>query len=152
MNEQAVFQQVSFWRENLTKLLDSMTEEELDRISSGFNNNPRWNIGHSIVTWDGVITNALGQESQLPSHYPALFARGTSPKEWGENVPSKEELLEQVKQHGKRMEELASGKLGEPLGFEMLHLKTIEEAFLFLASHEAHHIGTASAQNRAAQA
>ncbi|WP_017186599.1 DinB family protein [Alkalibacillus haloalkaliphilus] len=151
MNEESVFEQARFWRRNLVKLLESMTEKELDEIPSGFNNNPRWNLAHSVVTWDSVITNALGQDSQLPSHYGELFARGTSPKEWGQNIPSKSELLEQVQQHAERLEELASGKLDQEIGFEMLHLKTIEEAFLFLTSHEALHVGTASAQKQTAK-
>ncbi|MDQ0352119.1 hypothetical protein J2R98_001953 [Alkalibacillus filiformis] len=149
MNEKAVFENANFWRKGIIQLTESMTEKELDTIPEGFNNNPRWNIGHVMAVWDRVITSSLGESSQLPEHYKELFMKGTSPQNWSDEIPRKEELISQLEIHNQKMQQIASGKLDEPLGFELYHIQSLKEAFLFLCAHESMHLATAKAQQQA---
>ncbi|MET3684360.1 hypothetical protein ABID56_002487 [Alkalibacillus flavidus] len=149
MNEQTIFVDMDFFRNGLIQLTETMSEEELDRIPQGFNNNPRWNIGHALVTTDYLVTNAVGESSQLPAHYPHLFARGTSPQDWeGKTVPTKDELLEQLKANHQSLQQLIQGKLDQSIPFEMFHLKTVEDVVKFSTSHETLHSGIAKTQNQ----
>ncbi|NIK12051.1 DinB family protein [Alkalibacillus almallahensis] len=147
MNEQTIFADMDFWRNGLIKLTESMTEEDLDRIPQGFNNNPRWNIGHALVTTDSLVTGALGESSLVPDGYAELFARGTSPNEWEDKVvPTKDALIEQLSLHNQKLQELVSGKLDQSMAFDMFHLETVEDAIKFATSHESMHSGIAKAQ------
>ena len=51
-------------RENVLRVMDGLTMEQLNKIPSGFNNNLIWNFGHIVVTQQ-LLNYAL---SDLPMH------------------------------------------------------------------------------------
>jgi len=59
----------------------------------GQGSNIHWNAGHLVWSLDDVGV-VLGLPSSLPSHYPALFATGTTPLPAPGMEPSLAELLE----------------------------------------------------------
>ena len=120
----------------------------------GFNNNIRWHAGHIFATVELYLQQSV--ESYEPVHpdWIPLFTDGTSPDEWGENVPSSEEILAALREQPKWMipflEDKLEEKMVEPLviGNDIMTIDTIEGIVQFLSWHEGTHAGAIDALSR----
>jgi hypothetical protein len=146
MDEQNIFRFMETVRTHTIATMKVVTEEEADRIPSGFNNNIRWNLGHIAFVQDRVVFKHLGKELSVPKLYKLLFAPGTSPADWEFPTPTMPELLEELDQQKDRLKKQLAGRLAEELEVPFttglgLTFYTIGELFLFTLYHEGLHMG-----------
>jgi hypothetical protein len=122
-----------------------MSEEDADRIPSGFNNNIRWNLGHIYNAAGGLLAGFTGENTAVPSNYPKLFDRGTKPADWQGDVPSLSELQKGLEGQVEQLEFLFEKRLNDalvhPCDFGMVQLTTIGELLDFIFFHEGLHAG-----------
>ena len=138
-------------RANFLSLMNGLSEEQLNHIPTGFNNNIIWNFAHIIVTQQ-LLTYGL---SKLPLSLDAesvnAFRKGSKPARIYANTE-----IEHFKS-------LASSTLDElerdvqegkfqtfktyPTSFG-IELKSLEEAIAFNDVHEALHLGYAMSLKR----
>jgi hypothetical protein len=129
-----------------------------DVIPPTWNNNLRWHVGH-LVTSPYILTHGLfGEPLPLPSEYRKWFARGTSPREWGDApVPRYEVLLAQLTEAVPALFSAFEDRATEPfpkpyttsLGIELV---TPEDALSFSLIHDGLHYGMIQALKRALDA
>jgi hypothetical protein len=139
------FDLLNITRNNMVKLLGSVSEEQLFVIPSGFKNNMIWNAGHALNSQQKLIYGLAGLNLKVPDSFSALFSKGTSPSEWKEKPDVLEvksllmdtaAYLREDYQHGvfKSYKEYPTS-----YGFE---LKSIDDAIIFNNVHESLHLGT----------
>jgi hypothetical protein len=139
------FDLLNITRNNMVKLLESVSEEQLFIIPSGFKNNMIWNAGHALNSQQKLIYGLAGLNLKVPDSFSALFSKGTSPSEWKEKPDVKEikSLLAETASYLR--EDYRNGvfksykEYPTSYGFE---LKNIEDAIIFNNVHESLHTGT----------
>lgn len=70
------------WRTNRTHYADALNDfstEQLNKVPDGFENNLIWNIGHSIVTQQGLIYSLSGLKMNISNELYATYKSGTKP-------------------------------------------------------------------------
>ncbi|MFC0610870.1 DinB family protein [Scopulibacillus daqui] len=148
MNEESVFKQLDIVRAATAGLLESIPESDWDVIPKGFRNNIRWNAGH-ILTIQDLFANGLRSMTQnLPGNYLAYFAKDTSPADWNEQPPSKEELIKFLKDQPGWIREVCKGKLDQKLDKPFKGFETIGELLTFSVYHEGLHDGVINTQSK----
>ncbi|MGP4071578.1 DinB family protein [Piscibacillus sp. B03] len=148
LTEEAVIQHFKLWRSWVVSLVEKIPEEHFDEVRSPFHNNIRWNAGHLVANLDSKLVWILGDEPRVSEVYQEFYARGTSPSDWAEEPPSKEEILELLKKQSDELEERVSGKLDLELPHEFMGMNTLGEALEFFAAHEALHLNTINTMRR----
>lgn len=68
-------------RRNFIALLDQYSEEQLNTIPAGFNNNLIWNFGHIVVSQQIICFTPANQTPLLQEHEIAKYRKGTKPEE-----------------------------------------------------------------------
>mgnify|MGYP001221505563 CR=1 FL=1 len=122
-----------------------LSEQALDYIPEGFNNNIRWNLGHIFVIQEKFAFQFAGDPLQLPDNFERWFAKGTQPADWQEEqLPSLDELLkllaEQPVRIGKELHNRLNEQVETPLTTGTgLTLSTIEEFLSYTLFHEGIH-------------
>ena len=124
--------------------LDKYSLEQLNFIPNGFSNNLIWNIGHIIVSQQGLIYRLSGNGTIIPATMTEKYKNGTRP---AGNATAED--LEEIKSYlipliAQTKEDFAKGKYNNynpystQTGFV---LNNIEEAFQFNNYHEGLHLG-----------
>lgn len=131
-------------REILYKILTSLTNEELTKIPSGFNNNIYWNIAHTVVTQQLLMYKLSGLPMMIEEEMVNSYRKGTFPKE-GLDLQEKkkvEELLfSTIAQAQKDVEaDLFTDYTNYKTSIGVV-LNDIEDAVTFNYYHEGLHIG-----------
>ncbi|MDS9470759.1 DinB family protein [Sporosarcina pasteurii] len=128
-------------------------DSKWDYQPAGFNNNIRWHAGHIFVIVETFLQKSVkSYEPKYPEWIP-MFDDGTSPSDWGEDVPSGEEILaalrEQMDWVIPFIEDKLDGKMDEPLviGDDIMTFSTIDGIVQFLSWHEGTHAGVIHALN-----
>src|SRR5690625_1855733 len=92
-------------------LLNNIDEEIWNIQPEGYPNNIRWNAGHVYVTAEDFLKDADQNYDVTRPEWDELFLDGTRPSEWGDNVPSKDEIVSALEEQEKRIEEYFKNKL-----------------------------------------
>jgi len=146
MRDQIVFQQLEFVRKVTIQAVTGISEETLDRIPEGFNNNVRWNLGHIYLVQEKFAFHFAGEPMQLPENFDRLFGRGTKPADWNEEPPTLELLLEMLAAQPARILESLHDRLDEQVEpyttGSGLTLSTIGEFINFTLYHEGMHFNS----------
>jgi uncharacterized damage-inducible protein DinB len=142
---QALTKEFQFIRQRLFKSMEETSPEVLDIQPQGFNNTLHWHVGHILTTAENFLFDG---NQQIPENYNGLFAKGTKPSEWPEEVPSVEILLDQLKEQLQRIEEIPNERFGEVLPEPKFGATTFGELVSFTAYHEAFHYGQIHAIKR----
>lgn len=125
-----------------------------DTIPEGFNNNVRWNLGHVVTTADQLLSFPAGEKPLLPKPYHKSFANGTSPKNWNEETPTLDEIIQALEEQPKQLKEKYAGRLFDPLPkpFKLVDVefKTLGDILGFNLFHEGLHTGQIHTMLRAA--
>ncbi|WP_020528013.1 DinB family protein [Flexithrix dorotheae] len=139
-------------RNNILKIIESHSIDDLNKIPEGFNNNLVWNFGHIIVTQQLLTYGLAGLELNLDMGIVNKFRKGskpTSPISSEEVDFLKEKLFPLVD----KLEEDLGKKIFENFktyptsyGYE---LNSIQEAIAFNNTHEGMHLGYMLALKRA---
>jgi|SRR6218665_264188 len=147
------FEIIRTTRSNFLKLIEGLTDEQLNEIPEGFKNNVAWNFGHIIVTQQLLCNVRVGSKNNIDQSLTDRFRKGSKP----EQPVTKEELTlfktELTAQIDQLQQDLASGSF-KGRQYEQLVtsygviINTIEEAVYYLATHDALHYGYALALKR----
>ncbi|RHW37621.1 DinB family protein [Lysinibacillus yapensis] len=125
-------------RQNLTKVLEDVSPEVLERIPAGFNNNIHWQVGHILVAAE--LFMFYGQNN-LPPQYNEYFKSGSKPAEWAGEVPSISSILELLNEQLERINALPEEAFTVELPEPFIGNKNTGELAAFGAFHEALHLG-----------
>ena len=142
-------------RRNFLRLVDELSEEQLNTIPVSFNNNIGWNFGHIIVIQQTLCYIRMGFKSRISPALATRFAKGSKPQQQitqEETAFFKAELMAQI---DKLESDLQSGsfegrqyeKLSTSYGID---INSLEDSIHYLATHDALHYGYALAQRKAA--
>ncbi|MYL70690.1 DinB family protein [Halobacillus litoralis] len=145
MNEEQLFKQISLVRQATLKQLESVTEAQADEQPEGFRNTIRWNIGHIYVVQNSLLAKFGGKPVATPSRYIELFAPGTKPADWEGDIPSLDELKQELEEQPLKLKEVLSGQLDDEAAQPFLSLPTVGEILNFTIYHEGVHTGTVKA-------
>ncbi|WP_040950756.1 DinB family protein [Gorillibacterium massiliense] len=144
---QFVLDLLDFTRSRTLQAMESLSEEEADRIPDGFRNSVRWNLGHIYVVLERFAFYYIGLPQHLPEGFKELFESGTSPltKPEGLVVPTLQELRTLLAEQPGRIRRELAGRLEEIIvppytTSAGMKLETPEQFLSFNAYHEGMHI------------
>lgn len=126
-------------------LLNNIDESKWDTQPEGYPNNIRWNAGHVYVTAEDFLKDADQNYDVTRPEWDELFLDGTRPSEWGDNVPSKDEIVSALEEQEKRIEEYFKNKLQNKASkvrdINGTLLDTVDASLQFVTWHEGIHLG-----------
>lgn len=67
-------------RKNLLKSIDGLSDEQLNKIPDGFNNNIIWNLGHVLVTQQLLCYRLGGVDTMVTDDIINKYRKGTKPE------------------------------------------------------------------------
>ncbi|MDX1806320.1 MAG: DinB family protein [Paenisporosarcina sp.] len=145
--------QMKFARVYTNGRLQSVKDEQWDIQPEGFNNTIRWNVGHIFVSMESFIKKSIPTYEPVHPEWIPLFKGGSKPEDWNVEPPTNEELLAALAEQPKRVEEILSGKVDQPLSEVMsigpLHkMATIDAVIQFASWHEGIHAGVIYSLNK----
>jgi len=127
-------------RTSLLKEIESTDSSLFDIQPTGFNNTIHWHIGH-VLTAGETFLLGYPNSDKLPSNYATLFGYGSKPSEWNGEVPSVEELVQQLKDQLNRLLSIPNEQFSAKLEQPFLGMNTVEGIANLLVVHESNHIG-----------
>jgi hypothetical protein len=131
-------------RQHFVAILDAFSNEQLNKIPTGFNNNLIWNIGHVVVTQQLLHYTLSGVAPKISPEMISKYRKGSSGAiQAGEDEVNliKKLLVEMPEQLEKDYENDFFGEYKEyPTSFKFT-LDSIEKAILFNNVHEGMHFG-----------
>lgn len=140
-----LFEAIISTRQNVLKLLDNCTEQQLYEIPKGFNNNIMWNAAHLLSTQQLLVYGLTKTPFHVKQEIIEGFRGGTKPTS-SEALP---EVLEYTKVNLIPTIELLrtdynGNKFGEIRAINTRYgfgVDTVEKAIMFVNIHEAMHFG-----------
>lgn len=146
--------QLKFTRGYTLSRLKQSADDAWDVQPEGFNNTIRWNVGHILVTTEGLIKQAVPEYEATYLEWASFFGGGTSPGTWDKEPPSNDELLKALKEQTEHIASLLEGKLAdtltEPVNIGKIHsMHTVDEVVQFAGWHEGVHAGVIHGLNAA---
>ncbi len=145
---QLVFKQFEMTREYFSKIVESVSKEQTDVQPDGFNNTIHWHTGHILTTTEQTMFGFPHVTTHLPTNYMELFGTGTKPADWIGDIPSMDQLIEQLKDQLTRLKQIPIEQLDQDLDTPFLGCKTVGELAGLALIHEAAHIGHIQAMKR----
>jgi hypothetical protein len=134
------------------QLAEGLSNEILNTVPPGFNNNIIWNLGHLVAAEQGILYVRGGLEPQVPADFMKRYTRGTKP----EGPVGSDEIALIKAQLGSTLPGLEANLAADkfagypawttPYGVE---LRDIDQALRFLLFHEGMHTGYIMALKRA---
>lgn len=126
-------------------LLPKLEEDFWDIQPEGFPNTIRWNAGHVYAEADAFLKDADANYEITRPHYQDLFADGTRPSEWTGDIPSKDDIIEALREQDKYIQAFFKDKLEEAASvtrdINKTLLDTKDASLQFVTWHEGIHLG-----------
>ncbi len=147
LSKDLIFRHMEFVRQYTLRHLETVTESVADQMPPGFNNTIRWNLGHVLVSHEGLLLGLAGEQIGLPEELFELFDRGTGPSQWKSPAPTIRELEQLLAGQPGRIRTVFAGrplsdKMESPLTIgDLIEYQTVGEVLGFALFHEAVHIG-----------
>lgn len=139
-----VFDSLVKLRNSALKTIEGYSEEQLNKIPTGFGNNILWNLGHMVASQQRLCYMAAGLKPILPETFIELYRNGTSPRDW-----TKPGNLQEIKEYF----ELTSTAFPKDFQRNLFSgyknfttssgytLQSIEDAAVYNYAHENLHFG-----------
>jgi len=121
--------------------LEDITDDIINIQPEGFNNTILWHVGHLVTVNEQFMFDYPKKSTSLPENYINLFAKGTSPADWNEDIPSKTDLVNQFTKQVTRIQQIPVERLEERLKQPFLGLETFGEITNLALFHIAYHLG-----------
>jgi hypothetical protein len=135
-------------RENIVKMLDALSVEQLNAIPKGYKNNIVWNAGHMLVVQQLLVYRLSYLEPRIGEELIAQFSKGSKPEK-GYSSTEIEHLKTLLTQSVMWLEEdYAKGVFTKYKSYTTgynITLSSAEEAIMFNNVHESMHLGYAMA-------
>ncbi|MEK4304464.1 DinB family protein [Oceanobacillus sp. FSL K6-0251] len=97
--------QFNLTRTALLTFASELDDNSIDVQADYFDTTIRWHLGHALVTMEKFLFRYPVKSENIPAGYVELFSSGTSPKDWTEEPPSLETLLEALELQQQRINE-----------------------------------------------
>lgn len=143
-----LFKNFELTRSRFLKSVGALDEAIVEVQPEGFNNSIHWHVGHVLTVTEQLMFGFPKKSSNIPEKYMGLFASGTKPADWQSDVPTVQELLEQLKEQVKRIKEIPAESFKDKLKTPFLGLETFGEVANFALFHESYHLGQIQAMKR----
>lgn len=131
-------------RSLIARAVAGLPEDAFFIIPPHFDNNIAWNLGHIIVTQQGLLYRLSGLPMYVSKEQVAMFRTGTSPADWTEK-PNIAGLLDQLADHPQKfVEDFQAGKFQTYQTYTTstgVNLNSFEDAVAFNYFHEGLHLG-----------
>ncbi|WP_054703755.1 DinB family protein [Bacillus sp. JCM 19041] len=128
------------------QIVENISEAYVDVIPAGFKNSIHWNYGHILVIAEHVLSHAPAFEKTVPKAFYHPFAKGSSPKQWTDQVPSIVELQKTSTAQQQAIRTLinAEGGSAPTTAFTLFNqtFQSVDELLSFIAFHEGMHYRT----------
>ena len=139
-------------RKNILKAIENLSEEQLNKIPEGFNNNIAWNVAHILVTHQLLCYKMANQEMSLDDSFIDLFKKG-SVADYEINQEEAGLIKEELLILSNKLEEdyksgLFKSYESYPTSYNVT-LNNIEDAVQFNNVHEGLHFGYIMALKKA---
>ncbi|TMN22141.1 DinB family protein [Lentibacillus cibarius] len=144
-----LYKQFEMSRHMFLREVNQTNQGVLDVQPNGFSNNIHWQVGHVLTVTEQFLFGFPNDDSNLPQNYKDLFGNGSSPAAWPDNVPSVDELTEQLQKQLERMKEIPKEKFNEQLPEPFLGAETFGELAALAVVHESNHAGRVNAMKKA---
>jgi len=126
-------------------LLPKLEESIWDIQPENFPNTIRWNAGHIYAEAEGFLHDADHNYEVIRPDWMDLFLDGTRPSEWKGNIPTKDEIIDALKEQEQRIETFFEGKYHNKTSkvrdINGLMLETVDSSLQFVTWHEGLHLG-----------
>lgn len=133
------------------QLTEGLSDEALNLIPDGFNNNIIWNLAHLVAAEQGVIYVRSGLPPTISADFVKTYTRGTKPESRvdAEGIARIKSMLSStipaLEEDFARNAFIAYKPWTTPYG---ITISTIDEALQFLLFHEGLHCGYIMALKR----
>lgn len=134
------FKQYEMARNRFIKEVQSIDPGIVDIQPKGFNNHIHWMVGHVLTVAENLMFGYADKWS-LPLNYKDLFGNGTKPADWSGDVPSLQDLIEQLLDQLSRIKEIPVQQLEQKLDKPFREFETYGELGNLAVFHEANHLG-----------
>jgi hypothetical protein len=141
---EALFKTWKTSRKLYLNFFERYTEEQLNMIPEGFNNNLIWNMGHVVVAQQSLIYKLSGLRTSLSADFITRYQPGSKPEERvgsDEIAAIKRLLAEQVDQTVEDYEQGRFVAFTERMTGTGFHLASLQDALEFNNYHEGLHLG-----------
>lgn len=128
--------------------IKDLDEKQLDIQPDGFNNTIHWHIGHVLTANEQFLFGFPDNTEHLPERYKDLFGYGSKPADWPDDVPSVDELADQLTSQLERIKQIPAEKFEEKLPEPVLGAQTYGELAAVAAFHEGNHTGRVNAMKK----
>ncbi len=135
-----LFNQLESYRGIILEAIESVTEEQANRVPDGFKNNIRWNLGHIYIDqylWIYALTKESSEEIKRLNTW---FGYGTSPSNFEEGTPTLEELRELLSRQPHDIKNSYGNRLEEEFAPTEMGMYTIEQVLSRTIFHEGLHL------------
>ena len=131
-------------RQNILKMVDGLSTEQLNKIPDGFNNNLAWHLGHILITQQLLTYKLSGLSPKVSDEWVVKYKKGSKP----EAFISEEEIdvikKQLVSSPSQTEQDFADGVFQSfnsyPTSYGIT-LTSTEDAIIFNNMHEAMHLG-----------
>jgi hypothetical protein len=131
-------------------IIEKLTEDQLNKIPAGFNNNIIWNLGHLVAAQEGVCYKRSGMPTNISDDFFDRYKPGSRPEKHidAQEIALIKDLL--VSSLDTLEADHASGKLVmNPWTTRYgVDINTIDDGINFLQFHEGLHLGVVSAMSK----
>ena len=138
---EVLFNQLADYRHELLVAVERVNEDEADIIPEGFRNNIRWNLGHIYLDQYLWIQHLTKEPIILPNHFNEWFGYGTSPEDWGEDVPKLDYLKRLLAVQPFMIRDLYGERLEEEFAVTESGMFSVEQVLIRTIFHEGIHLG-----------
>lgn len=132
-------------RKNIAGLFTKHTDEQLNRIPDGLNNNLLWNAGHVIATMELLTYGLAGLKTPSGREFIDRYRKGSRPEgpASAEDIAHiREQLLGGIDRLEQDISTLDWSNYKEYTTSFGVTLASVEEALAFNNMHETMHLGT----------
>ena len=132
-------------RNNISKVMAGLTDEQLNHIPEKFNNNLIWNAGHVVATMELLVYALSGNHTPSDKTFIDKYRKGTKPEAAasGEEIARIRELLtSSLEKLEKDLPRLSGSDFKTYQTSFGVELNSVEDALSFNGFHESMHLGT----------
>jgi len=131
-------------RQNIQKIYEAHTLDQLNKVPAGFNNNLIWNAGHVIATMELLTYGLAGLKTPSERTFIDRYRKGSKPEgpvTAAEQALIAERLLRSIDQLQSDLDRLDFSNFKVYTTSYGVPLHNVQEALAFNNMHEAMHLG-----------